>query len=55
MHVVMVSSGGFGLSLPFLHETPSESFQEAQLNHQMHSFVTNVEGEWEWEWDDVSC
>lgn len=50
MHVIMdimISPGGVGLSVSPYVAHCQKIFQQANLNHQMHSFGTNVEGEWD--------
>jgi uncharacterized protein (TIGR00106 family) len=50
MHVIMdimVSPGGVGLSVSPYVAHCQKVFKEAGLNHQMHSFGTNVEGDWD--------
>ncbi|EPJ44651.1 MAG: hypothetical protein OFPI_39380 [Osedax symbiont Rs2] len=50
MHVIMdimVSPSGVGLSISPYVAHCQKIFQQAQLNHQLHSFGTNVEGEWD--------
>ncbi|MGB1237875.1 MAG: MTH1187 family thiamine-binding protein [Pseudomonadales bacterium] len=44
---IMVSPGGVGLSVsPYIAHC-QKIFQEAGLNHNLHSYGTNVEGEWD--------
>lgn len=50
MHVIMdimVSPSGVGISVSPYVAHCQKVFQEAGLNHQMHSYGTNVEGEWD--------
>ncbi|MEM5529248.1 MTH1187 family thiamine-binding protein [Gammaproteobacteria bacterium AS21] len=50
MHVIMdimISPGGVGLSVSPYVAHCQKVFQAAKLNHKMHSFGTNVEGEWD--------
>lgn len=50
MHVIMdimVSPGGVGISVSPYVAHCQKIFKEAGLNHNMHSFGTNVEGEWD--------
>lgn len=50
MHVIMdimVSPGGVGISVSPYVAHCQKIFQEAGLNYQMHSYGTNVEGEWD--------
>lgn len=50
MHIlmdIMISPGGVGLSVSPYVAHCQKIFQKAGLNHQLHSFGTNVEGEWD--------
>ncbi|WP_261843283.1 MTH1187 family thiamine-binding protein [Aliamphritea ceti] len=44
---IMVSPGGVGISVSPYVAHCQKIFQEAGLSHQMHSYGTNVEGEWD--------
>ena len=44
---IMVSPGGVGLSVSPYVAHCQKIFQQAGLSHQMHSYGTNVEGEWD--------
>ncbi len=44
---IMVSPSGVGLSISPYVAHCQKIFQAANLNHQLHSFGTNVEGEWD--------